>query len=84
MATDGTFLCRLLEARVEVVFLTVDLAMDIIEGLSPQRPATGTADEAVGVVQVAHGLACLACTCHFVPTRVTYTCYERKIALHFG
>lgn len=84
MATDGTLLGCLLEARVEVVFLAVDLAMDIIEGLAPQRPATGTADEAVGVVQVAHGLARLSCTCHFVPTRVTYTCYGREIALYFG
>ena len=74
MATDGTLLCRLLEAGVQVVLLAVHFAVHIVEGLAPQRPATGAADEAVSVVEVAHGLTRLASTCHLVPTRVTYTC----------
>lgn len=40
-----------------VVFLAVDPAVHVVEGLSPEGTPTGAADEAVGVVEVAHGLA---------------------------
>ena len=40
-----------------VVFLAVDSAVHVVEGLSPEGTSARTADETVGVVQVAHGLA---------------------------
>ena len=34
----GTFLRGLLEARVHVVLLAVDLAVDVVEGFAPEGP----------------------------------------------
>ena len=56
VTTDLTFLRGLLEARVEVVLLTVDLSIDIVECLASQGPATTAAHKTRGVVQVTHGL----------------------------
>lgn len=72
VATDGTLLCCLLEAGVEVVLLAVHLAVHVVEGLASQCPAAGAADEAISVVQVTHGLARLAGTRHLVPTGVAH------------
>jgi len=44
--------------------------MHIVEGLASQRPSAGAADEAVGVVKVAHGLAGLSGTLHLLPAGV--------------
>jgi hypothetical protein len=58
----------------QVVFLTVNSTMYIIESLASQSASTGTTDEAVGVVEVAHGLACLASACYLLTACVAYTC----------
>jgi len=44
--------------------------MHIVEGLASQRPSAGAADEAVGVVKVAHGLTGLSGTLHLLPAGV--------------
>ena len=46
MTAYGTFLRGLLEARVHVVLLAVDLAVDVVEGFAPEGPTARTADEA--------------------------------------
>ena len=58
----------------QVVLLAVDLAVDVVEGLAAQRAAAAAADEAVGVVQVAHRLARVARTSHLLAARETLTC----------
>ena len=58
----------------QVVLLAVDLAVDVVEGLAAQRAAAAAADEAVGVVQVAHRLARVASTSHLLAARETLTC----------
>ena len=42
----------------------------------PERPPTGAADEAAGVVKVAHGLAGLPRPPHLLPTRVAHAYRE--------
>lgn len=54
--------------------------MDIVERLSAQRSTTRTTDETVGVVQIAHRLARLTRTGHFVAARVAYA---KVLALFF-
>ena len=63
----------------QVIFLAVDFSVDIVEGLAPEGPATRAANEAVGVVQLAHGLAGLSGTCHLLATRsaVAYKLLQR-------
>ena len=56
VAADLTLLRGLLEAAVEIVLLAVDLPVDVVESLPSQCPAAAAADEAGGVVEVAHGL----------------------------
>ena len=58
----------------QVVLLAVDLAVDVVEGLAAQRAPAAAADEAVGVVQVAHRLARVARTSHLLAARETLTC----------
>ena len=62
---------RLLETKVEIVLLTVYLPVHIVECLAPEGSSTGDADEAIGVVQVTHGLTRLTSPTHFLPTTVT-------------
>ncbi len=67
---DGALLGRLLEPGPQVVLLAVHLAVDVVEGLAAQGAPARAADEAVGVVEVAHGLARLARACHPLAARV--------------
>ena len=53
---DLALLRGLLEARVQVVLLTVHLAIHIVESLATESPATGTTDKTRGVIQVTHSL----------------------------
>lgn len=68
MSTNTALLSSLLETRVQIILLAVHLAMDIVKRLAPQRTTAGAADEAPGVVQIAHGLTRLRSTCHPLPT----------------
>ena len=77
VTTHSTFFCRLLETAVEIVFLAINFAMNIIEGLAPQYPAARAADEARGVVKVAHGLARLPGPTHLLPASMAHTCQKR-------
>lgn len=52
MTAHRTLLGGLLKTAVQVVLLTVDLAVHIVERLASQRPATAAAYEAVGMVEV--------------------------------
>ena len=52
-----------------VVLLAVDLAVDVVKGLAAEGPAARAADEAVGVVQLAHGLARVPRPAHLLPAR---------------
>lgn len=60
------------ERAYHVVLLAVHLAVHIVEGLAAQRSAARAADEAVGVVQVAHRLARLTGAGHLLAARVAY------------
>jgi hypothetical protein len=55
----------------QIIFFAVYLSIDVIKGFSPQSPAAGAADKAVGVVQLVHGLASLPSSSHLLPTRGT-------------
>lgn len=68
VTTHSTFLCCQLESRIQVIFLAVYLPMNIVKCFPSQCAATGAACEAGCVVEVAHSLACLACTCHLLST----------------
>lgn len=59
-----------------VVLLAVDTTVHIVESLAAQRPATGAADEAVRVIEIAHGLAGLAGALHLLAAGVTNACNE--------
>ena len=56
VAADLALLRGLLEAGVEVVLLAVNLPVHVVERLAAESAATAAAHEAVGVVQVTHGL----------------------------
>jgi len=60
MSTKKTPVSRLLEPRVQEVFLTKHFAVDKIKGFSPQLPAASRTGEARVVVEIPHGLAGLA------------------------
>jgi len=54
-----------------VILLAIDPTMHIVERLASQRPSAGAADEAVGVIQIAHRLASLPGTLHLLAACVT-------------
>ena len=56
-----------------VVLFAVDLPVDVVECLSAERPAAGAADEAVGVVQLVHGLTRVPRPAHLLPARHAVT-----------
>lgn len=58
----------------QIVLLAVNPAVNVVEGLSAQRTTTGATDEAVGVVQVPHGLAGRSGAGNFLLARVTNSC----------
>ena len=72
VTTDLTLLRGLLEARVEIVLLTVNLPVYIIERLASQSPATTAAHKTRGVVQVTHGLQETCCSVIFRVTILIY------------
>ena len=52
-----------------VVLLAVDFSVDVVECLAAEGPATRAAHEAVGVVQLVHGLARVSRPAHLLPAR---------------
>lgn len=54
----------------QIVLLAVHPSMNIVESLSPQSPSARAADEAVGVVQVAHRLTRLPRSRHLLLARM--------------
>lgn len=50
----------------QIVFLAVDSAVNVVESFSPQRPSARTANEAVGVIEITHSLACLSRASHLL------------------
>ena len=56
VAADLALLRSLLESRVEVVLLAVDLPVHVVEGLASESSAAAAAHEAGSVVQIAHSL----------------------------
>lgn len=71
MAANGALFGSLLKAAVQIVLLTIHLAVDIIKGLATQRSATAAAHEAIGMIQVAHRLAGLLGALDTIATSVT-------------
>ena len=52
-----------------VVLLAVDFAVDVVKGLAAEGPAARAAHEAVGVVQLAHGLTRVPRPAHLLAAR---------------
>ena len=52
-----------------VVLLAVDLPVDVVERFAAEGPAARGAHEAVGVVELAHGLARVPRPAHLLPAR---------------
>ena len=67
-----------------VVLLAVDLAVDVVEVLAAERPAAGAADEALGVVQLVHGLARVPRPAHLLLARHALACGGAKRRLNKG
>lgn len=53
-----------------IILFAVHFAVHIVKRFAAQRPATGAADEAIGVIEIAHCLASLAGTGHLVTASV--------------
>jgi hypothetical protein len=71
---SGTCIRVIFHFSYQIILFTVHTSMDIVECLSTQRSPAWTANKAVCVVQVAHGLASLPCSCNLFPTCVADTC----------
>lgn len=54
-----------------VIFFAINFSVYIVKRLASQRSGTRTADETVGVIQIAHCLASGSSTSHFITARVT-------------
>lgn len=68
LSTDPTSVPLLCPAH-HIVLLAVHLSVYVIECLAAQRPTAGAANEAIGVIQIAHRLTRLSCSCHLLATR---------------
>jgi len=78
VTANGTSVRSLLEPAIEIVFLAINFAQNIVEGFASQGSSAGAAGETICMIEVAHRLTSIDHAQHLLPTMAA----DSKIISH--